>query len=329
MWKEPSSLRSTRRLWICRDLGVGSDSEGLSRGPSSCITQEHMITWPEAWCLSSHSDTKPGSCVCASACVCHYRPHTFRLMRVSRMVISIGRTWEVESSARKMARLRRDDMRKSALKACSWHCRKPLRSASGERAAASGPFSSRRRTSGSRRLVQGCWSEAEPDTHIRTHARARNLNHQQPVVNNEECKSSNSTARACNRQQVNMWILIISWWPNKCLSSFRVRSDASAQIAYLKAIHFCNIPHVHYLHLNKKWQNDILMKHGVFDWTPWFTFGNLRNTPWLVHDFFFFLEKVSKFSKSSVCFGFFSKMSKNERAMSSSAKTTPVSLWNF
>lgn len=62
MWKEPSSLRSTRRLWICRDMGVGSGSEGLSRGPSSYITQEHMIHHQRNG-ESQAVLIKPGSCV--------------------------------------------------------------------------------------------------------------------------------------------------------------------------------------------------------------------------------------------------------------------------
>lgn len=160
MWKEPSSLRSTKRLSICRDMGVDSGSEGLSLGPSSYITKEYMIhryrygvQYLKLFLIKLHSP------------FCLYSTDTFRLMCVSRIVISIGSMWEVELSSRKMERLCRDVMRKSALKACSWHCRKPLCSARGEWAAASGPLSSRSRTSGSCCLLRGSWSEPEPDTH--------------------------------------------------------------------------------------------------------------------------------------------------------------------
>lgn len=124
--------------------------------------------------------------------MCFYSPHTLRLMCVSWIMISIGSTLEVESSSRKMARFLKDVMRKSALKACSWHCRKPLCSARGEWAAASGPLSSRSRTSGYSCLLQGSWSGAEPETHPHTH----NINHQQPVINNQECKSFYSSITA-------------------------------------------------------------------------------------------------------------------------------------
>lgn len=123
-------------------------------------------------CISSCSVQTPGSNVCLYS--------TFRLMCVSWIVISIGSTWEAELSSRKVERFRKEVMKRSAFKACSWHCRKPLCSASGEWAAASGPVSSRTRTSGSSCLLRGSWSEPEPYTH--TH----NLNSQESVFNNEE-----------------------------------------------------------------------------------------------------------------------------------------------
>lgn len=128
-------------------------------------TGTHDPSAEERWeyrALCSDKTRFPCECVCVRVFTV---PRTFRLMCVSRIVISIGSTCDVESSSRKMARFLSDVMRKSVLKACSWHCRKPLCSASGERAAALGPLSSRRRTSGSSCLPQGSCSEVEPETH--------------------------------------------------------------------------------------------------------------------------------------------------------------------
>lgn len=69
-------------------------------------------------------------------------------MCVSLTLISMGSTCGAESSSRKWARLRIVDIKKLAWYPWRRSCRKPLRSASGECAAAHGPLSRRAHTSG-------------------------------------------------------------------------------------------------------------------------------------------------------------------------------------
>lgn len=69
-------------------------------------------------------------------------------MCVSLTLISMGSTCGAESSSRKRARLRNVDIKKLARYPWRRSCRKPLRSASGEWAAAQGPLARRARTSG-------------------------------------------------------------------------------------------------------------------------------------------------------------------------------------
>ncbi len=63
MEKEPSSLLCMTRLSTWRVIGEGSESEGLSRGPSSCSRGDKCWAWGyKFWFV--------WACVCVCVCVC-------------------------------------------------------------------------------------------------------------------------------------------------------------------------------------------------------------------------------------------------------------------